>query len=145
MKPSLFFAIAGFISLTAFSSCGEIEHIELDIDQPIDVQAGEIFQTTISISNTASFHQELYSIDIADEYLEGILLVESEPQFKESSHVPIDETESYRYNLTIAPHQTLEVLLTFKATQSGVYRGDADFCINSDYNFISFPLRTVVN
>jgi len=131
--------------LPLFTSCGEVENIEVAIDQPVDVREGEQFTTIMTVSNTGSVSQELFSIDIADTFLEGVMVVASSPPFRESTHVPIDNTQSYSFNSAIGPGQTLDVKFTMQALYPGVYRGDVDFCINDDYTFVSYPIGTVIN
>ena len=129
-------------------ACGglldEPENITFRVDAPLRITRGEDFQITITVENTASEAQTLYSLDVADAYLAGIAITGSTPSFTESSHVPIDNTWSYSYKIEIPAGESLSVVFDASALNSGDFSGDIDACINSEVNYLSWPVRTLV-
>jgi hypothetical protein len=105
---------------------------------------GERFEIRAIATNTAQRPQKLVSLDIADEYLQGIAVEKSDPPFKEAFHVPIDNTMSYVFELPMGPGEQREVVFQAYAAHAGDHAGDVDFCINSEFAFISYPVRTIV-
>ena len=122
----------------------KVENIEVSVDAPASVKRGDKFTIVAHVRNTASREQKLIDLDIADEYLAGIALSASNPPAKGSTHIPLDNSISYHFERTIAAGQQLDITYQAEAVQSGDFRGDFDFCIGSDSNFITHSVRTVV-
>jgi hypothetical protein len=135
------------VLLLAFASthCDSPKNVEIGITAPIQAQKNEEFVIVTKVKNTASVPQTLVSLDIGDAYLNGIAILRTEPDFREASHIPIDNTMSYVFELTIDQGNDVEVLLYAKAIKSGDHRSEIDFCINSEFSFISKPIRTIVD
>ena len=57
------------------SSCGGVEGIDIKMNIPVTVNTNEEFVTQITVTNTLNNSQTLLSIDIGDNYLEGIALL----------------------------------------------------------------------
>ena len=110
----------------------------------MSVQSGERFEIRAVVTNTGDRSQQLVALDVADEYLEGIAIESSEPPFKEAYHVPIDNTVSYVFKLPIEPGGQREIVFHAYAAHEGDHMGEVDFCINTDFTFVSYPLRTIV-
>lgn len=138
-------AIATIVTITAFMGCLEYpENIVIGIQSPSFVNEREEFNIIVTVENTAEQPQTLTSLDIANGYLEGIAITNSEPQSKSNFHVPIDDTQSYQYYINIPAGGKQIVNLTAVALKKGEYSGDIDVCINTDVNFLSKQLRTIV-
>ncbi|HUO85707.1 MAG TPA: hypothetical protein VM534_11390 [Thermoanaerobaculia bacterium] len=122
----------------------EPENIEVTIEAPLNVSEGERFPARVRIRNTASDQQRLVSLDVADEYLAGIAIERTNPPFSSATHIPIDDTMSYDYDLVIPPGKEVEVQFDLFAVREGDFSGEIDVCINSSTNFLSYPIRTIV-
>jgi hypothetical protein len=135
------------VLLLAFvsSQCDSPQNVEIGITAPIQAKMGEEFVIVTTVKNTASEPQTLVSLDIGDAYLNGIAILRTEPDFREASHIPIDNTMSYVFKLTIDEGDDVEVWLYAKAIKSGDHRSEIDFCINSEFSFITKPIRTIVD
>ncbi len=120
------------------------ENITIAADAPIEVERGESFEIRASVTNTAAEAQRLVALDIAHEYLEGVAILSSEPDHNSTMDVPIDNTTSYVFDIDLAPGESTTVVFQARALHAGDYRGDIDFCINSEYDFISKSIRTLV-
>ena len=114
-------------------SCSDPENIELFIDSPTSVKKGQEFNIITTITNTSNKAQELVSIDIDDNYLDGIVILSTTPNYSDVLYVPIDDTQSYSFNKTIEPNSEINIEFRAKAIKSGTHRGTIDFCINSEF------------
>ncbi len=123
---------------------GSPENISVDILAPLQVKKGDEFVITACVSNSAKNGQTLVSLDIGDKYMEGIAILKTDPNHKEASHVPIDNTMSYVFRLPVQPGEEKRVLLHAKAIKAGDFNSEIDFCINSDVMFLTKGVRTIV-
>jgi hypothetical protein len=120
------------------------EGIEVSIEAPSEVRTGERFVAVARVRNTSDRAQTLNSIDVADEYLRGIVIERTVPAYRDAFHVPIDDTVAHGYDLVIAPGGEQVVTFELLAAHAGDWSGDFDFCINSDVHFVPWTVRTVV-
>jgi hypothetical protein len=121
------------------------EDIEVSVDAPARVAEGETFLITARARNTGDEPRRLVDLDLADEYLEGVLILGTEPAYRDSMHVPIDNTVSYEFELAIPPGGVAEVMLEAQALRAGDFSGDFDFCIDSETSCLSSHVRTFVD
>ncbi|MEE8153505.1 MAG: hypothetical protein V3T53_00935 [Phycisphaerales bacterium] len=143
--------IAGMLCLSCIGGIAWIysiakapENINIQVDAPLEVSNGEQFVVTIRIENTADETQVLHSIDIWDLYLQGIAIRNTEPAYRQSYHIPIDNTQSFEFYLDILPHETITITLNATAVAAGDFNSFFDACINSDVSYLTYPIRTVV-
>ena len=120
------------------------EDVEISIEAPTIVSPGEQFQIRARVVNTAPFTQVLIDLDIADEYLEGIVVESSIPKFSDAGHVPIDNTISYSFDIPIEAGAELIVIFDVFAAKVGDFSGEIDFCINDEGSCLPYPIRTIV-
>ena len=144
MKKKLITYLSVIYLAGLLSSCGGVEGIDIKMNIPITVNTNEEFVTQITVTNTLNNSQTLVSIDIGDKYLEGIALLKTEPDFTEQMHVPIDNSVSYSFGKEIGSQESITIDLYWKALYEGEFSDDIDFCINSDFTFISKGARTKV-
>ena len=143
LKKLILFLPVIYLSVL-FSSCGEVEGIDIKMNIPVTVNINEEFVTQITVTNTLNNSQTLLSIDIGDNYLEGIALLKTDPNFTDQMHVPIDNSVSYKFGKEIGPQESITIDLYWKALSEGEFSDDIDFCIDSDFTFISRGARTKV-
>ena len=117
---------------------------KVSADAPPMVAKGERFEIRAKVLNTSGKQQTLCDLDIADGYLEGIIIEDTKPDYSEAWHIPIDNTMSYSFDLAIPPGEETVVVLTAYAAKRGDYSGELDFCINTEFNYLSAPVRTIV-
>jgi len=120
------------------------ENITVEIEVPTRVEVGEQFNVIANITNTGSDAQELNSIDIGDEYLEGVIIYGSEPAYSETFHVPIDNTISHSMMHSIEAGETLSVSFDAEALIEGDYSGAFDVCVNGPVSCLYYSIRTLV-
>ena len=136
------------IVLLAGVLCGgcfwQPEHISVDVICPLHVAKGEEFVFEVQVENTADSPQLLYSIDIWDEYLEGISIQRTEPSFIDCYHIPIDNTQSFEFKKDIVPKGKLMVSFHAIAIEAGDYSSYLDVCINTATSFLTHPIITIV-
>ena len=120
------------------------ENIGVEIDVPTRVAAGESFEITAHITNTDDETRILDSIDIGDEYLEGIAIISSDPMYSQTFHIPIDNTMSHTLLTPIEAGETLSVTFTAEALTTGDYAGAFDVCFDHGANCLFLSVRTLV-
>ena len=125
--------------------CSPPKDILIGVDAPLTAHRGDDFVIVATVTNTASKAQRLVSLDIGDAYLDGIAIVRTEPDHREATHVPIDDTMSYVFKIPVEPGKSVTIRLFAKALKQGDFHSEIDFCINSDYRFLSKSIRTVVD
>ena len=64
--------------------CSSPENVEVSVDAPTAVAQGERFEIRARVLNTATKTQTLVDLDIADKYLDGIVIESTEPRFSEA-------------------------------------------------------------
>lgn len=143
MKKSLFITLCLLLLLT-FTGCEDPKDVEVTVDCPVSVAKGDEFIITATVKNTSKSEQTLVGLDIGDNYLEGVAITKTEPDNSEASHVPISNIVSYIFDLPVGAGKEITVNLHAKALKTGDFSADIDFCINSDYSFLTKTLRTVV-
>lgn len=140
LKPSILIAAITVI----LSSCSDLSHIDIVVESPNVVSANEEFVITNHIINYSQEIQEVYSLDISDSYLENIAVLSTTPGYRDVQYIPLDDTWSHSFRTPLLPNDTLTVELHCMATSTGLFRGTIDYCINSDYDFVTRSINTVV-
>lgn len=120
------------------------EAVEVTVDAPGRVEEGEAFEIVARVRNTGQKPRTLVDLDLADEYLEGIAITDTEPDHTDSMHVPIDNTVSYSFGMTVEPGDEAVVTFQAHAAHAGDWSGDFDFCIDSVVRCLPRHVRTVV-
>ena len=122
----------------------EPENVDITVEAPLTVMKGEPFVIDIQVTNTSEEPQLLHSVDVYDAYLKGIAIEHTEPKYLQAFHVPIDNTQSYEFKQEIPPGGTVTVRFHAVGVKPGDYSAYVDVCINTGTNFLTYPLRTVV-
>jgi hypothetical protein len=121
-----------------------VDDFSATVDVPGQVSSGETFEITVTVYNTAPQAQTLYSLDLADEFMAGADVVGSDPPYGSYMHVPIDNTESYEYMTPIPSGGSTTVTLTMLATDSGIWSGEVDVCVDGNARYNSYMMYTTV-
>jgi hypothetical protein len=132
------------LAIVLFLQACSPQGVKVSADAPPTVAKGDRFEIRAKVLNTSSEQQTLCDLDIADGYLEGIIIEGTRPEYTEAWHVPIDNTMSYSFDLPLSPGEAAVVVLSAYAAKRGDYSGEIDFCINTEYNYLSAPVRTIV-
>lgn len=122
----------------------EPDGVRVEVTAPLHVTLGESFRVVAVARNTSERPRTLVDLDIARSYLDGVAVESSRPPFRDAMHVPIDETLSHSFDLSIAPGAEARIELTMRAVRAGDFTGDVDFCIDSEVRCLSYPVRTLV-
>jgi hypothetical protein len=136
--------IALLLAIILFLQACSPQGVKVSADVPPTVSKGERFEIRAKVLNTSQETQTLCDLDIADEYLDGIIIESTRPRYSEAWHVPIDNTMSYSFDLAIPPGEEKVVVLSAYAARPGDYSGEVDFCINTELNYLSAPVRTII-
>lgn len=121
----------------------DVKGVSVSIDSPLDVKVGEPFDLTVHVENVRDKRVLTVSdIDISDDYLEGFVVISTEPVSRSSMHVPIDNSMSYTFDSSVPAGATRSFVFTLRAEQAGIFRGDVDVC--EGQRFITVTAQTVV-
>ena len=131
--------------LFLFSCDYHLHNIEITTEAPVLVKKGDVFEIFFKINNTSGKPQELLSIDIEQQYLEGFAVLETSPFFNDSFHVPLFDMQSYSFNESIGAYSETTIMFRVKAIGKGYYKGNIDFPINSEMNYITRPIFTEIH
>lgn len=137
-------AVLGGIYL--WQSIQEPSGVDISVDSPIQAALGEPVVITATISNPSDSSLEINSIDIAQSFLDGVLVTRVDPPYESSEvydFVGYPFTSYYFYT-NIQPGETQVITLYGEAIREGDFSGDLDVCIDSASNCRSFALRTVI-
>lgn len=121
----------------------DLEGVSVTVSDVQDVRAGDTFELKVTVTNERkSKALGLSDIDIADEYLEGFVVVSVSPKEKSTMHVPIDDSQSYTFDVKIPAGESRTFVFKLRAVKEGVFRGDVDVC--EGMQFITALTQTVV-
>ena len=121
----------------------DVEGVVVTVNGPTDVVVGQTFDLEIIVKNERSGKVLLLSdVDIAEEYLAGFTVSSVKPTPKSNTHVPIDNSRSYTFSVSISPGTSQSFIYTLRAEKAGIYRGDVDVC--EGMQFITGMAQTVV-
>lgn len=134
--------VAGGVFVSWISQ--EPENVEIFLDAPIQVGEGDEVVIVVEVRNMSNSPQELTSIDIASDYLDGIAIQTTEPNYVNSyrSNYFGFDSQVFEFLEEIPPGETTSVWFFGKALNPGDYAGDLDVYIGS--HFTTKIVRTIV-
>ena len=144
MKKTTKLLLTLFMAISLLGCGGQPKNFEAEVKLPLNVKKGDEFVIVAKVNNTAAKQQKLVAIDIADTYLEGIAILRTEPNHKEAVHVPLVDAMSYKFDLPVGAGEQKLIKFYVKAVKQGDYNSEIDFWVNSDWEFFSKFIRTIV-
>lgn len=138
-------ALAALAVLFVVAGCSDPSNIVIRIEAPLRVSVGEQFEVRALIANESRKDQKLVDVDISSSWLDGLVVMYTDPPFTSASYLKIGDEWSYSFKEAIPAGETLVVTLYCEALYPGDWAGDADFCINTSFNFLTQPLRTIIS
>ena len=144
MKKATKLVLTLFMAVSLLGCGGKPKNFEAEVKLPLNVKKGDEFVIVAKVNNTAAKQQKLVAIDIADTYLEGIAILRTEPNHKEAVHAPIGDYMSYKFDLPVGAGEQKLIKFYAKAVKQGDYSSQIDFCVNSEFDFFSKFIRTIV-
>jgi len=141
MKKIITFLI--LIAVVCVAGCSAPDNVSMAKDVPVEVDSGEIFNFTVSVNNEDLEAHELRSIDIGHTFLEGILVIKTEPGTKEEYDA--GEWHIFEFKKNMPAESETQVVFTAKALKSGDFSGDLDVCVDGDASCLSNSIRIIVN
>ena len=131
--------------IAAFAGCqSDPRNIKVSAEAPLRVRISQTFVIKAIVENTADKPQKLVALDISRDFLEGVAIKSTKPEFSEAKPVPLDNTVSYEFHMPIPPGGKVEIELLAEGVKKGDFSGTIDYCINTDYSFLSYPVRTII-
>jgi hypothetical protein len=141
MKKLLFIIFICFVTIQA--GCTPPDSVKVNKDIPSEVTKGQSFDFIITVNNEDSKAHELRSIDIDDDFLDGILIVSTTP-------ITVEEYGTwgqhiFEFKQDIPESSSYDVIFHAKAIDTGDYSGDLDICIDGDASCLFNSIRILVN
>jgi len=116
--------LAGLVSFFVYFS-REPENLSVDYSIPSLVKKGELFDFTLTLTNTGSEPITVASIDLDEalggSILDGCIVLETEP-FMERDY-SLKGIKSFTYNQTIQPGETKTLIFQLQGTTAGEFGG----------------------
>ena len=144
MKKTTKLVLTLFMAISLLGCGGQPKNFEAEVKLPLSVKKGDEFVIVAKLNNTAAKQQKLVDIDIADTYLEGIAILRTEPNHKEAFHMPMADHMTYVFELPVGAGEQKLIKFYAKAVKQGDYSSQIDFCVNSEFDFFSKFIRTIV-
>lgn len=145
----------GCLSLAALGLCIAVgvwfslalkdpEGLSVSIDGPTDAAVGQTFDLTVQVTNERPAKTfNLSDIDISYDYLDGFVVVSTEPPPQSSEdNAPFDNSRSFTFEQSIPPGESMPFVFTLRAETPGIYRGDVD--VYEGMRFTTAMAQTVV-
>lgn len=121
----------------------DLEGAAVRVVGPDEVSVGDTFDLEVFVHNTRKNKTlKVDDIDIADVYLEGFVVTSTEPNYKSTNHVPIDDSQSFTFNQAIAVGKTNRFVFKLRAVKAGTFKGDLD--VMEGLVFVTQLAQTVV-
>jgi hypothetical protein len=141
MKKLLFLLFICFVTIQA--GCKPPDSVKVYKDIPSEVTKGETFDFIITVNNEDSKTHELRSIDIDNDFLDGILIVSTTPNTVEEYDAWAQHI--FEFKKDIPESSSNDVVFHAKAIETGDYSGDLDICIDGDVSCLFNSIRILVN
>jgi hypothetical protein len=117
--------------------------VAVTVNGPTDVVIGQTFDLEIIVTNERPRRVlRLSDVDIGEAYLAGFTISNVKPSPKSSTHIPIDNSQSFTFDVSIPPGTSKSFIYTLRAEKAGIYRGDVDVC--EGMQFVTAMAQTVV-
>lgn len=140
----LCFVLIGIVLIFVAIRSDEPENVQIDLNAPISVPAGEPFAVEIEVTNLLTETQVLDSIDLSLDYLEFISVVEVRPSAVDSFEVPVVRFYSYTFEEEIDTSEHVTVVFEMVGETEGEYSGTIDVCINDGGSCQSLDVETTI-
>ena len=118
------------------------EAMEVSVEAPITVARGEDCELVVSVVNRRPGTLHLTTIDVGESYLEGFNVLSTEPSYKASTTIPIDNSRSYTFEADIPAGATNVFTFKLRASRKGRFTGDIDTC--EGMRFVTHVVDTTV-
>lgn len=124
------------------------QEVSINWEYPTDINVDETFGFRIAVTNVSAVPAQLVDIDFSTNYLKGMFVETTDPLYINTfEYSPVGGGElfqTYAFNMSIAPGETLTIVFHGRAVLSGDYTGTIMVCINSDFNCKTNIVRTII-
>ena len=101
----------------------DLEGVAVTVNGPTDVAIGQTFDLEIIVKNERSGEVlRLSDVDIAEGYLAGFTVSTVKPPPKSNTHIPIDNSRSFTFDVSIPSGTSQSFIFTLRAEKAGVYQ-----------------------
>jgi len=135
--------LAAAAGIWVWHAAKDPEGVRVTIEAPDTVAVGEEFVMSVAVENLREDRPfNLTDVDVHDDYLKGFAVLGTEPPAKSNMHVPLDNSMSYSFDVSIAPKETQRFRFRLRPPAPGVFRGNVDVCEGS--RFLTTGAQTAV-
>jgi hypothetical protein len=117
--------------------------VKLSVTSPSVVKNGSDFIIKAVLKNTGTKTHTFVNLDIDNEYLKGVSIRKTQPQYSSKENY-IDEITTFEFGKELKPGEEFIIEITATAGMEGSFKGDFDFCIDSDVEYVTFTIDTEV-
>ena len=138
----------GFVVVGGFFSAvgGGAASAAIRVSAPLNASVGDDVVVEIVIQNPTDQVMDLDSLDIAFDYLNGVVITEASPVFSENySLEPLFQQQSFTFHQPIPANGSLTVRMFGTAAISGDFSGTLDVCIDGSGNCTGSEVRTIIS
>lgn len=136
-------AVLAALALFVAHVSKDLEGVTLTVKAPEEVKVGDTMELVVTVKNERVGKEvKLADVDISDEYLAGFTVSSSTPNYKTTIHIPIDNSQSFTFDINLPPGKETNIVFTLRAIKEGVYRGDVD--ASEGMLFVTALAQTVV-
>ncbi len=136
----------GYFAYTSYMSLQPLENADIEVNlQPV-VEAGADLDFTITIINISEKSINLNSINMGQDFVDGIQIGDSTPIFEYRDHYDLlgFPMEMFIFNEMILVGESLTLKFDAKAVKTGDFTGQMFICVDNTTNCEIILLRTVV-
>jgi hypothetical protein len=117
--------------------------VSIELDNATEAHKGQEFDMVVKVVNERRARAfKLTDIDLHDDYLTGFIVVSTDPPHKSSTHVPLDNSQSFTFDVSIPAKESRIFKFRLRPVTQGVFKGDVDVC--EGMHFITKTAETEV-
>jgi hypothetical protein len=119
------------------------KNVAVSLEGPHTVKIKEDFTITVVVQNQRKEDDlHMTDVDVAEEYIQGFLILDTDPKPKSSMHVPVDNKRSYTFDQVIKAGETARFEFHLRPKKAGLYQGEIDVC--EGVRFLTAQVQTLV-
>lgn len=116
--------------------------VTLRVDAPQRVVEGDTFDLRVTLHNATGRPIELVGIDLSGDYLDGFVLIRTEPDYLAEEEGPV--FRAFDYDIEIPANGDAHVVLRVQAVAAGDYTGDLDARLTGSTGLLTERLSTTI-
>lgn len=120
----------------------EAAAVTLRVETPERVTEGDTVEMAVEVHNATDRPVSLVGIDLSGGYLDGFVLIRTEPPYVAEEEGPV--FRGFDYNLPIPAGEAVRVVFRMQAVAAGDYAGDVDARLTGSTGLLTARVQTAV-